>query len=396
MILKYFNRNMALKLALFCFLPVFGVNAQDLPSRVDAAGFPFARNTALGGAHVGLDGDFSSIFTNPAALVCVAPRKNYAEFAVNMIDIELITHMIRTDDPLPEFASLLVDNFEADLDIGGPLALGAVGSDDRYDYGYGYGYGWGWGLFNVSKFGLSWNREQMLMVSATLTEEFTLAGAYGLRLYDGLDAKFDLGITAKVFLRAGYHSSPLFIQQVKYILQDLLEMPFETQLGAGFDTGFRWTLFDSLSFAAVLYDPFSPVWVNQYSEMGKVSSQETIASGRRSVTPRASAGVSWKMLSPFWHRYFSDITLSVDYIGLLEHLSENPRDPLLNIGAGCEIRMLEVFWLRAGFKDMQPGGGIGINFTFMTVDISFYGKELGTRPNQYATWSASVNISFRD
>ncbi|MDR1147077.1 MAG: hypothetical protein LBK66_00440 [Spirochaetaceae bacterium] len=379
---------MAVKLALFCFLPVLGVNAQDLPPRVDAVGFPFARNTALGGAHVGLDGDFSSIFTNPAALVGAAPRKNYAELAIDIIDIDLITHMMTTDDPLSEFASLLVDNFEADLDIGGPLALGAVGSDNRYGYG--------WGLFNVSRFGLSWNREQMLMISATLTEEFTLAGAYGLRLYDGLDAKFDLGITAKTFLRAGYRSSPLFIQQIKYILQDLLEMPFETQLGAGFDIGFRWTLVDSLSFAAVLYDPFSPVWVNQYSEMGKISAQETIASGRMSVRPRASAGVSWKMLSPFWHRYFNDITLSVDYLGLLENLSENPRDPLLNISAGCEIRMLKVFWLRAGFKDMQPAGGIGINFTFMNVDVSVYRKELGTRPNQYVTWAASVNISFRD
>jgi hypothetical protein len=384
MILNYFNRNMALKLALLCFFPVFGVNAQDLPSSVNAVGFPSARNTALGGAHVGLDGDFSTIFTNPAALVGAAPIKNFAELAIDIIDIDLITRVFTSDDPLPQFTALLVDHFEADLDIGGPLALGAVGD------------GYGWGLFNASKFGLIWDRSQIFMVSPTLTEEFTLAGAYGLRLYDGLDARFDLGITAKVFLRAGYLSPPIYLPQVKYILQDLMEMPFETQLGVGADIGFRWTFLDSLSFAAVIYDPFSPVWVDHYAKLEKLSEREIIASGRIAVTPRASIGVSWKMFSPFWHRYFSDITLSVDYIGLMESLSENPRDPLLNISAGCEIRMLEVFCVRAGFADMQPAGGIGINFTFMNVDLSFYGKELGLKPNQYVTWAAAINISFRN
>jgi hypothetical protein len=383
MILKYFSLNMAIKLALLYFLPVFGVHAQDLPSRVDAVGFPFARNDALGGAHVGLDGDFSSIFTNPAALVGAAVQKNHMEFAVDIIDIDLIATVIMTDNPLPEFSALLVDRFEASMDVGGPFALGMVGN------------GCGWGLFNVSKLGIIWDRDQIYMVSPTLTEEFTLAGAYGLRLYDGPDSRFDLGITAKVFLRVGYRSVPVYLPQVKYMLQDLLEMPFESEFGAGVDIGFRWTLAESLSFAAVIYDPFSPVWVVQYATMERIREQEMIASGVVPVTTRASAGISWKMRSPFWHRYFSDITLSFDYIGLLGNMSETPRDPLLNISAGCEIRMLEAFSIRAGFKDMLPSGGIGLNFTFMNLDISFFGKELGTIPNQYITWAVSMNISFR-
>ncbi|MDR1363398.1 MAG: hypothetical protein LBJ35_05055 [Spirochaetaceae bacterium] len=367
-----------------CFLPVAALHAQDLPLRVDAAGFPFARNSALGGAHTGLDGDFSSIFTNPAALAGAKPQKNYVELAFDVIDVDLIYRLMTTDNPLPEFSALLVDRFEASLDVGGPFALGEVKN------------GLGFGVFNVSKLKVVWDRDQIYMVSPTLTEEFTLAGAYGLRLYEGEDFNFDAGITAKVFLRAGYRSPPIYLQQVKYILQDLMDMPFETQLGAGVDIGFRWTLYESVSFAAVVYDPFSPVWVIQYSTMEKIAEQEMIVNGTIPVSTRASAGVSWKMKSPFWHRYFSDITLSFDYLGLLENMSENPRDPLLNISAGCEIRILEALSLRAGFKDMLPSGGIGLNFTFMNIDLSFYGTELGVHPNQYVTWAAAANISFRN
>ncbi|MDR0409935.1 MAG: hypothetical protein LBH18_06015 [Spirochaetaceae bacterium] len=379
----YFNQCLLAKL--LCFLPLFALNAQDLPSRVDAAGFPFARNAALGGAHTGLDGDFSSIFTNPAALVGAATRKNYMEFAVDTIDVELVYRLIATDDPLPAFSGFLVDNFLAGVDLGGPFAFGRTGD------GYAVGF------FNVSKLNIAWDRDQVYMVLPTLTEEFTLAGAYGLRLYNGPDANFDIGITAKVFLRMGYRSRPIYLQQVKYILQDLMEMPFETQLGAGADIGFRWTLNETLSFAAVIYDPFSPVLVTQYSTVGKIAEQEMIAEATIPVTTRASIGISWKLLPPdsLLHKYFSDITLSFDYLGLLENLSETPRDPLLNISAGCEIRLLEVLSLRAGFRDMQPSGGIGLNFTFMNLDVSIYGSELSDKPYHYSTWSAAVNISFR-
>ncbi|MDR2803475.1 MAG: hypothetical protein LBB22_04195 [Treponema sp.] len=368
---------------IFWFFHVLNLNAQDLPSRVKPVNFPFARNAALGGGHIGLDGDFSSIFTNPAAMIGMEPQKKFAKLAIDLIDVDLISKVLFTDDPLPEFSALLIDRFEAGLDVGGPIAFGMM--DNNY----------GWGLFNVSRLGLIWDRDEIYLISPTLTEELILAGSYGLRLYDSQDTQFDVGITAKLFIRVGYISPPIYLQQVKYILPDLLEMPFENEFGAGIDIGFRWTFAGSLSFAFVVYDPFSPVCVIQYSTAEKMVDQEIVANGVVPVTTRASAGVSWKMRSPFWHRYFSDITLSFDYLGVFENMSETPRDPLLNIGAGIEIRMLEVFSVRGGFRDMLPAGGIGINFTFMNLDIAFYGKELGIKANQYTTWAIAIDFSFR-
>jgi hypothetical protein len=364
-------------------LPVLSAGAQELPSRIRAVDFPFARNIALGGGHVGLGGDFSSLFTNPAAFVGVESQKSISEFVIDMISVDFIFSMITSSNPLNELVPFLAHSFEADMDAAGPLAYGKTGGNH------------GWGLFNVTRFGMFWDRDEIYKISLTLTEEFTFAGAYGFRLYNGPDARFDAGLTAKLFVRIGYNSPPIFLQQLRYLFQELVDGPFETQFGAGVDIGLRWTLYDTLSFAAVVYDPFSPVWVTQYSRVEKIASQEMIAQGVAPVSPRASAGLSWKMVSPFWHRYFSDITFSLDYLGILGNLSERRRNPLLDLSAGLEVRMLEVFTLRGGLRDMLPSGGVGMNYSFMNVDIAFYGKELGTEPYQYTTWAITLDFSFR-
>ncbi|MDR3357066.1 MAG: hypothetical protein LBO04_07775 [Spirochaetaceae bacterium] len=370
-------------LAFLCFFSVLNVYSDDLPSRVKPVSFPFARVNALGGNHVGLDADFSSLFANPASFAGAEPKKNFAEIAIDIIDIDLIYRLAFTDDPLPEIREVLTERFEASLDLGGPIAFGGVGRN------------YGWGLFNVSRLGLLWNRQAVYMLTPTLSEEFTLAGAYGLGLYRGDTARLDIGLTAKIFMRMGYISQPTYLQEIKYFINNMVEAPFEIQLGSGFDIGLRWTLAESLSFGLVFYDPFAPVLVTKYSRMSQVSAQQMIAQGTVPVTPRASAGVSWRMASPFWHHYFSDITLSFDYVGLLENMSENPRDPLLNISAGIEVRMLEVFSIRGGFFGMQPAGGLGINFTFMNIDLAVYMKELGIAADDYKTLALSINVSFR-
>ncbi|MDR0663199.1 MAG: hypothetical protein LBF80_03860 [Spirochaetaceae bacterium] len=380
------NRVIFIVYAVICWLPALSMTAQELPARVRPADFPFARNTALGGGHVGLDGDFSSLFTNPAVLAGVNPQISISEFVIAAVDVEALFRMATADNTLSELSSILVNRFyrfNTSLDVGGPIAFGMVG--DNY----------GWGVFNVTRFDMTWERDQLYSVSRTLTEEFIFAGAYGLRLYDGPSARFDMGLMVKLLVRLGYASPPIYIHQLNYIIQDMVESPFETQLGAGADIGLRWTVFDSMSFAAVIYDPFSPVWVTQYSKAEKVASQEMTVQGTVPITPRASIGISWNMASPFWHRYFSGITFSLDYLGLLDNFSETSRSPLLNLSVGLEVRMLEVFTLRAGIRDLLPSGGVGLNYSFMNVDVAVYGRELGSEPYEYAIWGVTLDFSFR-
>ncbi|MDR2343463.1 MAG: hypothetical protein LBD86_02895 [Spirochaetaceae bacterium] len=368
---------------LLCFFSVMGVYCQELPSRIQPVSFPFARVNALGGNHVGLDATFSTLFANPAAFAGAKPQKNFAEISFDVVDIDRVYKLLSTNDLITEVRDALTDRLEARLDFGGPIAFGGVG------------HNYGWGLFNVLRLGIAWESQAIYMLSPTLSEEFTFVGAYGFGLYRGDTAHLDLGFTGKIFIRMGYTAQSIYLQETKYLLNNMVEMPFEIQLGSGFDIGLRWTLADSLSFGLVFYDPFAPVQVTKYSRVSKVSSQEMIAQGTVPVTPRASAGISWRIDSPFLHYYFSGITLSFDYAGLLENLAENPRDPLLNIAAGIELRILEIFSIRGGFSGMQPAGGLGIDFTFMNIDLAVYMKELGVFYNDYKTLALTVDFSFR-
>ncbi|MDR1256687.1 MAG: hypothetical protein LBJ86_02960 [Spirochaetaceae bacterium] len=369
--------------ALLVFFAALNVYGQDLPDRIRAVDYPFARNRAIGGGHTALDGDFSSIFTNPAAMVGVMPQKSIAKLSVDVNYIDLVFRILQTTEPMPEIDNIFVKHFDAGVDVGGPIALGMTGKN------------FGLGLFNVTRLGMLWNRNEIYKLSPTLTEEIALAGAFGLRLYNGSRAKFDIGLTGKMFVRAGYRDTPLYLHEIRYILQDLFERTFETQIGGGVDIGLRWTLYDSLSFAAVFYDPYSPAWVVQYSKMDKVADREMTGSTMALVAPRATAGVSWKINSRFLSRFFSRITLSCDYTGLLDNPFNPSRDPLLNIGAGLEICMHEVFFIRAGLRDMMPSAGIGLDFTFMSIDVSAYGSELGTSPGQLPVWAGAIDISFK-
>jgi hypothetical protein len=369
--------------AIIAFFTASSLYAQGLPSRVRPADFPFARDEALGGAHTGLDGDFSSIFTNPAALVGVAPQKTIAKIAANINYIDIFHRMLKACDATRLLPVLFVSHLEAEANIGGPLGLGMIGNN------------FGFGLFNVTRLGLDWDKNDLFMLSPKLTEEIILAGSYGLRLYEGEVSVLDMGFTVKGFFRAGFNYPPVYLQEIKYILQNLMERAFETQLGAGVDIGFRWTLADSLSFAVVFYDPYSPVWVVQYSKADNILNQETIGNGVVPVTARARMGVSWRIKSLFLDRFFSGVTLSCDYTGMLDNLFETSRDPLLNIGAGLEICMHEVFSIRGGFRDMLPAGGLRLDFTFMNVEISVYGREFGNKPGQFTAWASAIDFTFK-
>jgi hypothetical protein len=357
------------------------VHGQNLPDSVRPADYPFARHNAIGGAHTGIDGDLSSIFVNPAALATAKPKKTFAKLSVDIDNIGLIYNLF-VAETLPDPASIFSNRFHTGMNIGGPIGLGVVNKN------------YGLGLFNITRVSVDWTRDDYAFISPILTEEIILAGGYGLRLYDGPRARFDLGLTGKIFARMGYNSPPVSLMGIKYILQNLAEQTFEAQIGGGIDAGFRWTLANSLSFAAVIYDPYSPVWVTRYSRAEKVKDNEITASGVIPVIPRVSFGVSWSVNPEYLNHIFSGITLSCDYADLWDYLFETSRDPLLNIGAGIEITMHEVFSIRGGWREMQPAFGIGVDFTYMNIDISFYGRELGDKPNQYSTWAGAIDISF--
>ena len=110
---------------------------------------------------------------------------------------------------------------------------------------------------------------------------------------------------------------------------------------------------------------------------------------------RLDLGFLYRIHSSFLDRYISNWVILADYHDFLDLMSLIPRNPVLNVGIGMELTVLEVLNLRIGIADALPAAGIGIDLSFMQLDCSIYGKELGLDPGIQSTYGLDISLLFR-
>ena len=368
--------------ALFAALALGRAGAED-SSHIQPFEMPNVRATALGGFHAALTDDFSAAFNNPAGFAAIRDTRSVSEFTTEVSTVNTLYQIYNNNlsgDDLLKLASSRVD---ASLNLGGPLSVGKITN------------GIGWRLFNVTRFNFFWDRQDVFMLNPTLGEELALAVGYGLRVFEGDGRSLDVGATLKTFYRFIYEPRGVFIQEIKHLLAEMDEKPYETQLGGGLDLGVRWSWQDWLSAAIVYKDLFSPAYVTSYRNLSKFVKQEMYDSRVTTVQPHISAGMTVRLQSPIMHRWDTDIVINLDYSGIYELLTGASRSRLLYINAGVEFRFLEVVSVRAGWSDWSFCGGFGFNFSVCKFDFSLGSKELGDYPGERKTLIAGFSFLFQ-
>jgi hypothetical protein len=370
---------------LFFIVAAHNVGAQmTFPSTVRPYTFPSARATGLGGVHAAIADDFyTTLFFNPAGLATVKHEFSAVTSSFETIDIDLVFKVLGTDDSLSVLIPLMSKPFEADINIGGPLGLGRVGEK------------WGLGFFNVTRINLYWTPEDIFTITPTITEEMFAKGGYGLRVFESRRYSLDIGLAASVNYRFGFNGPSIYLNEVKYVLEDMIQWPVESQLGVGFDAGLIFTIDGALFLGAAIYDAYSPTLVTVYRSIDQAQELMMIDNKWIPIQPRASAGFAWKVKSPFLHRYISDLIFSFDFQGLLGNMQKEVRDPILDLSACFEIKLHEVLTLRASLSEMLPGAGLSFDWTFMQIDFSFFGKEQGPSIGSNSTYAISLDCLFR-
>ena len=347
---------------------------------------PSARYSALGGNHAALADDFYALFTNPAAFVGVNREFSVAELSLRtygpvfeIIDL-LLAHSDSWDDL--DLSGIVGDSgFAAGFDFGGPLSVGWVGK------------GLGLGLFSRMKTDARVSGTQL---RPNVSSELLLLGGYSFRLVNKNSHVLDSGFLGKGFFRAGLDFSASILNAEK-MFDDAFEKPFTTILGLGFDLGIKYSFAKSFSAALVCYDAYSPALVTTYRSMESFKNKESpVEDGHyATVKPRLDLGLRYSIRSTFLDKYISDIILLADYHDFLEAMSIIPRNPILEIGLGLEVVILEKLKLRIGINDALPAAGFGLDLTFMKFDCSIYGKELGLDPGLNSVYAMDFALLFR-
>lgn len=352
---------------------------------------PSARMAALGGPHAASASGLDAVFENPAG------------FAADETEFRASALVFNPSGPIFDIAGLVLGGSDQ-LMAGLPSLFDAQGrfyaqADMLGPLSFGYsGKGLGFGLFNRTV--ATVNASSLLSVAFEVSEEVMLAGGYAYRFEIGDRNVIDLGIMPKGFIRASV-GDRMSLDEVMAVAMDpasALESPLTMTSGVGFDVGARWSLDQALSVGIVVRDAYSPAMVTVYESYGAFAANPQLAKVGAStyavVPPDLSFGVAWEPRLALLDRLGADLAFLVDYVDILDLLNAVPRNPILNVGAGVELTLLDILSLRAGVKDALPTAGFGIDLSAFAFSLAMYGQELGIEPGSRPLYNLLVALDF--
>jgi hypothetical protein len=224
--------------------------------------------------------------------------------------------------------------------------------------------------------------------------EILFLGGYSFRILNKNAHIFDAGFLGKGFFRGGMDLDAPIIE-AETLFDDPANNVFKTTLGLGFDLGLKYSFAETFSAALVCFDAYSPAFLSTYSSFTAFQDKETPQGFYGTINPRLDLGFVYRIRSVFLDKYISNFLVLADYRNFLDFLSLIPRNPILNVGLGVELVVLNALSLRFGIADALPAAGFGLDLSFMKLDCSIYGKELGLDPGVQSVYAVDIGLLFR-
>ncbi len=380
-----------------CLPPRRGAFAQGF--QIQPIQYPSARMDALGGNHVALADDVTTLLVNPAGFQAAGPQFTFAELSANLTGpifsiADLVVRIVNGANPVtllvdPTVQSLLTSLYTS-MTLNGPVAFGYVGN------------GLGFGFFNSS--GLTFSTVGTVpTITAGLGEDLEFVGGYAFRipLPAAMKSKLDVGLSVKAFARGSVELSESIVSFFSFLsspaLNILMSQPFNINVGFGVDAGIRYSWNDVISVGIVGGNLYSPVMRNGYATLTAFTqgSAPTVTYG--TVPIDLSAGLVYSpRLGPL-EAYMSGLKVMLDYGDILDFLTHpaTATNPVLHVGLGVEAVLLQILSLRGGFGQGYFSAGLGINLTAFTFNVTMYGSELSTEPGLRPAYNLLTGLEFR-
>lgn len=357
--------------------------------------FSTARDRSMGGTHVALADSSSVLLTNPAGLADLPSSYSVADLSLqamgpvfDLASLALNGSSGGSSGLTSALSSLLANNngsLYAGAQLSGPLALGFTGN------------GLGFGLYNKTLFSL--DAASINSITITAQEVVLLVGGYAVRFDLGNGHELDAGLTAKGFVIGSEDPSMDFLAVTSLIQNpsSLLSEPFNLTTGVGVDLGLRWAWKDYS--AGIAYrDAYSPALETTYSSLSSFASNSSSAKqGSSSYTTLGSSldtGVAWTPYLGSLSTVFDSLTVALDYHDILDLFSVLPRNPILNVGLGAEVKALDIVSVRAGISDALLNAGIGLDLSIFKMNLAVFGTELGVDPGNRPCYNLLLDFDF--
>ena len=359
-----------------------------------------ARTAAIGGTHVALADDLSTIFSNPAGFRAAGPELSLTEITLGLsgpifdlagIVVEGVSSGGVESLLSSEAVQGLLKSFYARFNLVGPIAFGYVGG------------GLGFGFYNTTDVRVT-SSGVVPTITALARETFTLAGGYAFRipLPPESGMTLDIGAQLKAFVRGELPISRDLLGLIG-LLQNpsvdfLLQSPFSLDVGAGVDLGVRFTYSTWLAAGISARDLYAPYLRNSFPGLQTVIDGGGPTGDSYGLLPlNLSAGVAFMPNLGQLGYYISDLAVYLDYTDILDFVVQpaQARNPILHIGVGTELVLLDILALRAGFSQGLFSAGLGIDLSVVRLNLSMFGEELSTEPGLSPTYNVVLGLEFR-
>ncbi len=341
--------------------------------------------SAVGGPHVTMNDGFSSLLNNPASFKSAKPEISIAELTAGLKGpvFDIATMLITSDlSNLPT----IMQGIYAGLDLLGPLSFGYVGN------------GLGFGIYNSTISSVA--SSGPLTVNITMGEEVAICGGYALRIPLGASTPqtLDFGMLLKGTFKGlvDFDESALNILNISTAA--ILGEPFDFISGIGFDMGLRYTYKNIFTAGLVGRDVFSPTLHTLYGSLSSFMSGAAPSGSSYGIVPFAlDAGVMYAPPILDTNSFVSRLRFFADYFDILDFwlYPSLATNPLLHIGLGTDVTILEILNLRAGFYQGLFSAGLGLDLHYFIFDAAMFGTELSTEPGLHPVYNVQLGVSFR-
>ncbi|MBN1835620.1 MAG: hypothetical protein JW820_07200 [Spirochaetales bacterium] len=356
-----------------------------------------ARSVALGGLHAALADDVDTLFANPAGFRCAGPEMLLAEITAGVsgpiFDIASVMIAGAGSDPADLLATSavqdLLENLYAAATLLGPLSFAYVGN------------GLGFGFFTRTRLDFT-TVGTVPTIYTTLREDFDFSGGYALRipLPESWNSSLDVGILIRANLSGTSSSSQdslSFFENLSDPSALLFDGSFCIGMGVGADVGVRYSYKDAVAVGIVARDLYAPRVYLDYTSIDAFFGGTEVGARSTGLEPvDLSAGIMWAPSLGKLDRYLSGLKLMLDYSDILDFVAHpaTSTNPVLHLGFGAELVLLEVLSVRGGFAQGLFSAGVGLQLSRFTLDLSVFGAELSSEPGLRPVFNMVLGLRF--
>lgn len=350
-------------------------------------------NRGLGGPHSGMARGFHTFFNNPALLAEYDPELLFFQLNANLKgDALKIANLylggsLSLDDPAGVLSTLQdqgLTRLLIGVEAGGPVAVGHIGNN------------WGWCVKNSSNVYV--DLPYLLGTSKMLIREdltFALGLSYPLvfPVSDNFIVEFIPGVMSRTTIRGEVEIEKDLLGLVGVVSDTesiITDNPINISPMFAVDIGFLVKLNDIVKLSGVVKDIYTPILKYPVTDVGEILDVFTTTADTTGniVYREINFGLGVDIpLGPL-EVVVSDFDIYLDYYDLLRF----EKNPLLHLGIGTDITLLDKLHLLAGFNEGLLSLGLNVDVKGFDVGFAMYGTEEGSQPGMRSVMNFLISI----